>query len=199
MNFSPRFDTPPPRMTRSGQMSWSMRSRYSFSSGAHCAQEWPLRSRAPADAAARRPCRGSRCGRARGWGRAPRPRTAPTRSPCRGQHQHHARDALAGAEPHLGESGGVGVVEDDDGAAHRLGEGLDRVHADPALVDVGRRHGRPPDDQAREADAHGPSSGPSSAMSAAVAETTTSSRLGRGHAYPLALEDAAARSPRPHP
>ena len=174
-----------------GQMSWSMRSRYSFSSGAHCAQEspcgrgrrptrrsaslprismWPssrLGTSAPStNSAARSPCRGSAS--------APRPR------PCR------RRTASRRV-------GGVGVVEDDDQA------GPPPVKASTAFTPIqllwmlAAAMAVPPIRLGRPTPT-GPSSGPSSAMSAAVRDDRLQlGGLGRGHPYPLALEDAAAR------
>ena len=55
------------------------------------------------------------------------------------QHEHDARHALAGAEAHLGEPGGVGVVDDVDvGAPAAFGEQRVGIGAEPRLVDVGR-------------------------------------------------------------
>ena len=55
-----------------------------------------------------------------------------------GQDHHQARAATPGAEAHLGQSGGVGVIEHRDWAAHRLPEQLGDGLADPILGDVDR-------------------------------------------------------------
>ena len=73
------------------------------------------------------------------------------------QHEHDAGAARAGAEAHLGQPGGVGVVDDVDVAARRLGEqGVD-VGADPRVVEVGRaqRHAVA-DDAGERRRRHGP-------------------------------------------
>ena len=150
-NLSPRLETPPPRMTRSGQMSWSIAVEVLVQ------QRRPLRvGQAPALAgarprrAARRPCRGSRCARARGSAPARRRRTAPSRSRCRASASAPRPVTPLPAPKRISARPAASAsLRTTHGPADRRREGLDRVDADPALVDVGRRHGHPAHDRAR--------------------------------------------------
>ena len=63
------------------------------------------------------------------------------------------RCAAAGAEAHLGEPGGVGVVADDQRAAERVGEERVGGRADPRAVDVGGGLDHAVEDHGGKADA----------------------------------------------
>ena len=66
------------------------------------------------------------------------------------EHDHDAAAIATGAIAHLGQSGGVGVVDHVHRAVRRLGEhGVD-VRADPCLVDVRRRAGDAAADDGRK-------------------------------------------------
>ena len=71
-------------------------------------------------------------------------------------HHHDALLVATGAEAHLGEAGGVGVVQHDERTPDRLAEPLGDVLPDPRLVDVGGGLGHAPADDGRERRADGP-------------------------------------------
>ena len=82
--------------------------------------------------ATRRPCRRSRCGRARCWARARRRRNiAAADAGAERDHEHDALAVAAGAEAHLGDAGGVGVVEDRCRASRAARSGPCPRRADP--------------------------------------------------------------------
>src|SRR6516162_5922204 len=67
-----------------------------------------------------------------------------------GEHDDRAGAIAAAAEAHLGDAGGVGVVQHQHRTPERLrGERL-AIGADPALIDVGGRERRAALDDARE-------------------------------------------------
>ena len=70
-----------------------------------------------------------------------------------GEDEHHALPP-GDSETELGDPGGVGIVEQDDGAADGFGEQLAAVHTDPIGVDVGRRENRPLPHHTREGAPH---------------------------------------------
>src|SRR5688572_26630453 len=58
-------------------------------------------------------------------------------SRAQAQHQDRAHDVAGRAEVHLGESGGIGVIDGDDLSLEAQGGGLGQRLADPGLRDVG--------------------------------------------------------------
>ena len=72
------------------------------------------------------------------------------------QHQHRALVPGARTEPHLGQAGRVGVVDQRHGQACRLAEQGPGVQPDPGGVQVGRGQRDPVHHDARKRDAHRP-------------------------------------------
>ena len=137
MNLSPDLLTPPPRMIRFGHMSLSILSRCSSRSCAQAFQERPRRIRAAAAErrSAARP-RISICPNSVLGTSTPSYEDAGPDARAEGQEDDRARLLATDAEAHLGDPGGVGVVDDDDRAPGRLAQPLDDREADPRLVDV---------------------------------------------------------------
>jgi len=70
-----------------------------------------------------------------------------------GQHDDGAGTALTAAEAHLGDAGGVRVVQHQHRPPERLGRQRSTVGADPAGIDIGRGVSRPALDDAWKGDA----------------------------------------------
>ena len=140
-NLSLFLLTPPPMMNRSGQTSASMWASTSFRRLAHfCPSSGPCPRGPSRTRAARPPCPGSRGGRTRCWARAqPSVKSALPMPVPSVITMIVPGSTLPGAELHLGDAGGVGVVDHDERAVRDVLEQRLRVGADPGLVDVRRR------------------------------------------------------------
>ena len=140
MKRSASLLTPPPMITRSGEISPSMRSMYSASTLLQACQLRPLRSlteaAARSSASLPRICRcpssvfGTRTPSRKSADPIPVPSVSISTVPSL---------AAPGAEAHLREARRVGVVADDQRAPERIGEEGVGGRADPRGVDVGGR------------------------------------------------------------
>ena len=75
---------------------------------------------------------------------------------AKGEYDHDTLfAALAGAKGHFGDTGGVGVVKQHDLALCHLRKQPLGIKADPALVDIGGRHGDAVADDSRKRAANG--------------------------------------------
>ncbi len=152
-NSAARREIPPPRMIRSGQRSWSMRSMYS---SRRCGPRLHAQLLGLADRG-RRPQLGVLAAHldvaelgVRHQPAVEEERRADARAER--QHQDHPAHAGAGAVAHLGQAGGVGVVQERAGAADGRREELLGRGADPRLVQVGGGHHHAAHDRRRQAD-----------------------------------------------